>query len=271
MPRPLPFLIACLLPVAPLVAKSPAPDPWQAALSLDYNAASETFESLHAADPADTRVAIALASSLLVKQPRTLANIRRSHDILLKAADTADSADHRVLAGYLVARIELDHLIPAQPDSARARLEQLRRDHPDHPLADHAAVQLAYQLAYPSSGADTSAIPQVTALLDSVKAPGAVRDIRHLLGTLQLLRNDSAAALPHFVAARAIGFEQPLRDSGVDLTIANLARETGDIDLARRHYGAFLAAAPRDNRASTVRRILASLGSSSVATASAER
>ncbi len=262
MPRWTLPLFTCLLATLPLAAeKSSAPDPWQTALAFDYNAAAERFAKLHAASPADTRVAVAYASSLLVKQPRTEANIITARDVLLKVRETAGTpSENSILALYLLARIELDHLDPAQPDSARARLEQLRRDHPAHTLADHAAVELAYLAAYPPSGPSPAAIPAVEALLASVKNPGAARDLHQLLGSLQLRQlNKPAAALPHFIAARAVGFEQPLRNAESDITIANLARETGDPVLARRYYEAFIAAAPRDVRTSTVRRLLASL------------
>lgn len=270
MPRWTLPLFTCLLATLPLAAeKSPAIDPWQTALAFDYNAAAERFAALHKASPADTRIAVAYASSLLVKQPRTDANIEASRALLLKTRETAPAAnENSILALYLLARIELDHLDPAQPDSARARLEQLRRDHPSHPLADHAAVDLAYLAAYPPAGPDTTAIPAIETLLASIKAPDAARDLHQLLGSLQLRQlNKPAAALPHFIAARTIGFEQPLRNAESDITIANLARETGDVPLARRHYTAFITAAPRDVRTSTVRRILASLDSTPASSA----
>lgn len=246
---------------AGLSAAAPAPDPWQAGLGFDYNVAAERFESLHAQNPANARNAIAYASSLLVKQPRTDANILAARDLLVKTRETASApVDQRVLASFLIARIELDHLSPAQPDSARARLEQLRRDHPAHPLADQAAVELAYLDAYKPSGIDATAIPRIQASLASVKSPGASRDLHMILAGLHLrLHNDSAAALPHYLAARAVGFEQPVRNAEADLSIANLARETGDTDLARTHYHAFLKSAPRDVRATTVRRLLAQI------------
>ena len=100
------------------------------------------------------------------------------------------------------------------------------------------------------------------ALLATVKSPDAARDLPELLDPLYLRQlHDPASALPHFVAARAVGYEQPLRNADADLTIGNLARETGDTALARAHYAAFLAAAPRDGRAYTVRRLLAGLPS----------
>ncbi|MET0262587.1 MAG: hypothetical protein ABW223_06800 [Rariglobus sp.] len=272
MPRLLsPLALGALVLVAATqaLAVTPAPDPWKAALSFDYNVASERFAALHAETPADARIAIAYASSLLVKQPRTESNIRTARDLLIKARENAPANDESaVLATYLLARVELDHLDPAQPDSARARLEQLRKDHLAHPLADHAAVELAYLLTYDSTGANAAAVPQVEALLASVKDPGASRDLHSLLAGLYLRQlKNPAAALTHFVAARAVGYEQPMRNAEVDLTIGNLARETGDTALARKHYAAFIAKAPRDVRATTVRRLLAGLDTSPNVTA----
>lgn len=250
-----------LLTLSAAAEKSSVPDPWQAALAFDYNAAAERFAALHAAHPADARTTIAYASSLLVKQPRTEANIQAARDLLAKVCEaTPASGDEAILALYLLARVELDHLSPAQPASARAHLEQLRHDHPSHPLADHAAVELAYLLAYPPAGVDPGSAPAIEAMLATVKAPDAARDLHALLASLYLrLGHDSIAALPHLIAARSVGYEQPLRNADADLSIGNLARETGDAALAQKYYAAFLAAAPRDVRASTVRRLLAGL------------
>ncbi len=259
MPRPLPLLVLGVIAALAAQAASPAPaaDPWQAALTFDYAAAAKRFADLHETSPDDARVAVAYASTLLVKQPRTEANIRAARDILAKIAPT--DSPHAPLAAFLLARIELDHLDPARPGDARARLEQLRRDHPAHPLADQAAVELAHLAAYPED-ASPAAIAKVEGLLATVTAPGARRDLHALLAHLQLRRAGSpAAALPHLVAAREIGHELPQRNADADLSIANIARDTGDTALARRHYAAFIAAAPRDTRAVTARRLLDAL------------
>lgn len=257
MPRLLPLLALVALSASVFAAKPV--DPWQTALTFDYNTAAERFAELHAQTPDDPRISVAYASSLLVKQPRTESNVRAARDLLASVA--TGTSDQTPVALYLLARVELDHLDPAQPDSARTHLERLRRDHADHALADQAAVELAYLAVHGSATlSDTAAIAAVEAMLASVNTPGAARDLHLLLGSLKLRRlHDKAAALPHYVAARAAGFEQPLRNADVDLTVANLARETGDPALARRHYAAFLAAAPRDIRATTVRRLLAEL------------
>lgn len=263
MPRLLtPLLLGLCVALPARAAEAPsAPDPWRAALSFDYAAAADGFAALRKISPSDSRAAVGRASTLLVLQPRTETNIRAARDLLLSVRESAAAdAPEAILALFLLARIELDHLANPDPASARARLEQLRRDHPAHVLADHAAVELAFLAAFPSPGGDAGALPEVESLLASVANPGAKRDLHLLIANLQLrLRRDPAAALPHLVAARAVGYEQPLRDAGADLVIGNIARETGDLALARRHFEAFLAAAPRDVRASTVRRLLADL------------
>lgn len=257
-----PLLLGLCVALPAHAAESPsAPDPWSVALAFDYSAAAHGFEALRKASPSDLRAAVGHASTLLVRQPRTEANIRAARDILLSVRESAAAdSPEAILSLFLLARVELDHLANPAPAAARARLEQLRREHPAHPLADHAAVELAYLAAYPSGGGDAAAIPEIEALLGSVANPGAKRDLHLLIANLQLrVRRDPAAALPHLVAARAVGYEQPLRNADADLVIGNIARETGDPVLARYHFEAFLAAAPRDVRASTVRRMLADL------------
>lgn len=260
MPRLLPTLafgvLAC---TATHAAETPAAsDPWKTALAFDYAAAAERFSALHQASPDDTRVTIGYASALLVKQPRTESNIRDAHALLSGAASAG--GEDAILATLLLARVELDHLDPAQPDAAREHLLRLRREHPAHPLADQAAIELAYLDAFAPGTDARAAIASVENILASVKSPAASRDLHQLLSSLHIRRlGKPAGALPHLLAARAVGFEQPLRNAETDLSIANIARETGDAALARKHYAAFLAAAPRDARSSTVRRILASL------------
>lgn len=265
MPRWTPLLaFGALAASASTSGTAPSDAPWKTALAFDYTAAAERFAALHKETPGDARVSVGYAASLLVKQPRTEANILAAHALLLEVAYASGTPeDQAAAAAYLLARIELDHLEPARTDDARARLVRLRADHPDQPLADQALVDLAFLRAFPASGPDIGALPEIETDIAGVKSPLAARDLHALAaGLLLRIRKDPAAALPHLVAARAVGYEQPLRNADVDLSIGNLARETGDDALARRHYAAFVDAAPRDVRASTVRRILAGMNAS---------
>lgn len=236
-------------------------DPWQAAQNLDFNAAAESLDGLHTSAPDDARVACAYASSLLVRDPVTAKNVTRARDLfeaLLVRLPDSDTR-YRPLALYLLGRIAHDHVEPARLDEARVRYEQLRLEYPHHPLADQAAVHLGFILALqPTPDDPAQAVTVVEALLKTVSTSASRRELHHLLAHLHWqVRGNAAAALPHYLAGRAIGFEAPYRNGEVDLTIAGLASEIGRHALAAEHYLAFAEANPRDARTQTARRLAA--------------
>lgn len=275
MPRPFRFALGALALTASGAhgrAATPASDPWRDALRFDYAAASDEFARRHAAAPDDARLALARASALLGRQPRIQANIEEAGAILERVASGAPADSfHAIAARFLLARIAEDHFSPPRPEEARERYEALLREHAGHPLADQAAVQLALAAAYPPADAPTPRPAPADARLDeliaAVRTPSALRELHALRGRLLLDRGEPAAALTHLRAARAIGYRQPDRDAEADLSIANLARETGDPGLALAHYEAFLRERRRDSRVSTVRRLVAELRSAQPAPA----
>ncbi len=262
------FLIPLIL--VPFVAlpglgASTLADPWVEARNLNFSAAAESLEHLHRATPDDARVTVALAAALLARQPRTEGNIIEARALLERAARltnaaaTPADADQRILAAYLVARIDHDHFETPRLDSARSGYESLRLAHPGHPLADQAALQLGYILAYQTPGlAAPDAVAPLEALLASVQSANARRELHLLLARLHVrtLRND-AAALPHFQAARGLCSLANNRDSELDLMIGTLAARLGQGSLAARHYLAFADANPQEVRAQTARRLAA--------------
>lgn len=269
MPSRLAKLARTLLPLialTPLTASAvPAnTDPWDAAFNFEYNAASASFEQLHAAAPQDSRLALARAATLLARQPRTASNIAAARALvagLLAAPAAPIPPEHHALALFLLARVDHDHLSAPDLESARATYAELRRAHPAHPLADQAAVHLALILLH-QSPASTAAEQQAAleTFLAEVTAPSARRELLFLAGRFHwLLREDPAAALPLFIAGRALGYESPARNGELDLLIADLATEVGQPELAARHFAAFVAAYPRDPRAPTARRLAADL------------
>lgn len=250
-----------IIAVATLASATAATDPWQAALNFDYNLAAGEFAQRHAAAPTDLRLANAYAASLFVVQPRTMGNLATARALLESTLIRATPADreHRILALYLLARLDHDHVSPPQLAAARTRYEQLLHEYPGHPLTDHAVVHLAllHALQTPDTTPAT-AITFVENLLGKVTAPSARRELHHLLAHLHWHgRSDAAAALPHYRAGREIGFEAPYRNGELDLTIASLATDLGQDALALRHYLAFAEAYPRDARTQTVRRLAA--------------
>lgn len=245
-------------------SESSRSDPWTDALRFEFNAASEEFARRHAAAPDDPRLALAHASALLARQPRTQANILAARAVFEPlAANQPPGSTFALAARLLLARTAESHLVPPRPDEARERYEALLREHAGHPLADQAAMHLALLAAYPLPGAPALPPDQLHARLDELRAavrtPGVIRELHALQGRLRLDNGEPRAALPHLLAARAIGYRQPDRNSDASLAIANLARETGDGSLALEHYHSFLRERPRDVRASTVRRYVAEL------------
>lgn len=247
-----------------------ASSPWDDALRLEFTLAAEEFARRHAAAPDDSRIALGLASALLGRQPRTQANVLEARAILEKLATTppADST-FTLAARLLLGRIAEDHLSPPRPDEARERYEALLRDHAGHSLADQAAVHLALLAAYPPPGAPALSPAEVHARIDQLRAavrtPEVIRELHAIQGRLRLDEGSPREALSHLLAARAIGYRQPDRNSDADLSIANIAREAGDRATALAHYRAFLDARPRDARSTTVRRYVAELGAATAA------
>ncbi|MDR1280959.1 MAG: hypothetical protein LBK99_09075 [Opitutaceae bacterium] len=265
--RTLLLSLLCCIPVIRVFAATEEPAPWETALRFDYNEASESFARLRKASPSDARIAIAHASVLLVRQPRTTGNILVAHSLLKAVASRSipfDGApeDDVLLALFLAARVEQDHLEPPRPADARAAYQVLMQDHPGHPLAGQAAVQLSLLDAWdePRLPAE-NAIGRITARLPLVATrPEAARDLRMILARLEWEdRRDARAAIVHLQAGRAIGYQSPFRNAEVDLMIANLAARLNDNITASAHYRAFLDGKRQDIRTSAVRRRLAGM------------
>lgn len=259
------ILLALALFAVPGRAAAPIePDlaPWDAARNYDFNRAADRFQQLQTAAPDDLRLAVSRAAALLARQPRTQGNIQTARVELRKILATPPSAmasrDHHPLAAYLLARIEHDHLDAGTPESARAAYEALRREHPGHPLADHAAVHLGFLMTEGAPHVAKPAAVQVAELeelLGTVELPGARRELHLLIGHVALRRlDDDALALRHYLAALGIGAGLAGRDAELTLVVATLASRTGDYALAGAHYRAFAGRSPRDTRAYTALR-----------------
>ncbi len=239
-------------------AQRSEPSAWDLALGFDYQNAVTAFAEAHANAPEDPALTIGFASTLLVKPGRTQSDVIEAHRLLEALSVRLDSGYESLpLSLYLLARIEHDHLEPARLPSARERYEALLQTHPGHPQADQAAVNLAL-LALDLPAAEAAS--RLERLLTQTKGAPARRELHFLLAALHLRSlDDLASALSHLRAGRALGYETPLRNAEIDLSIANLAWELGDLALARKHYTEFVAAMPRDVRVDTLRRRLRDL------------
>lgn len=265
--RPL-LAISLALALSAVAGRADAPAgpdlaPWDAARNYDFNRAVDRFQELQTAAPDDLRLAVSRAAALLARQPRTQGNIEAARTGLRKILATPPSVtasrDHHALAAYLLARIEHDHLDAGTPESARAAYEILRREHPGHPLADHAAVHLGFLLtesAHRDAKPAAAQVAELEELLATVELPGARRELHLLIVHVALRRlDDEALALRHSRAALGIGTGLAGRDADLTLSVATLAARTGDHALAAAHYRAFAEDRPRDTRAHTALRL----------------
>jgi len=257
-----------LLPPSFAAAAPTSGDPWLDVLNTRYTAASHKFEKLAKASPDDVRLTLAYAASLLTRDPMTRSNVRNARNILLNVVSglPVSETHYRPLALLLLGRIDHDHTEPVQFESARAFYEQLRREYPQHPLADQVAVQLLLllYLQLPESRSDEVAA-QIEATLPTVANKSHRLRLRGFAASVYLGRlKDEAAALPHLIAALEEGSE----DKSLHLHIAYVARRLGRLELAAKHYRAFYESSPRDNRAYTARRIAQELEEASKPVAS---
>jgi len=215
-------------------------DPWQDALNVDYTAASRKLEKLHKANPEDLRVAVAHAAALLARDPVTQRNVLKAREVLEKLVSDLSTSEtqYRPLALYLLGRIAQDHIEPAQLDTARTV---------------HLALLVSMQV--PDAQLEEAAA-KVEAYLPTVTADHAERELHSIAGNLRWnVHQDAAAALPHLIAGRELGYEAFYRNSEVDIMIAGLAREIGLGELAAKHYRRFAEAVPRDTRVHTALRL----------------
>jgi len=243
----------------------PVEPPWQDVLTTNYTLASDKLEKLYEADPRNARYAVAYAASLLSRDPTTRANVRKAHSILIKKVSDlpVSETEHRPLALYLLARIEHDHVEPVRFDTARGFYEQLRKEYPDHPLADQAAVQmlLLMRLSLPEERWGEVAA-KLEETIPTVRTDSARRQL-HAMGVNLYEEKailDDAGVLRHLLAGRQVRTASLYGDAQVDLHIAGLARKLGMKELAAKHYLAFAEALPRDTRAYTARRFAKELG-----------
>jgi hypothetical protein len=122
--------LALFLVATPLIlARVPAPaeDPWALALAFDFPAAERQFAEVHRADPTDSRVALARAAVLLVRQPRTNANLAEALR-LREELVAAPEVKLRPTARYLLARLHHEHLATPDLMAAQAGYAALQAD-----------------------------------------------------------------------------------------------------------------------------------------------
>ncbi|MFH1496829.1 MAG: hypothetical protein ABII82_03290 [Verrucomicrobiota bacterium] len=252
-----------LLLAAPLIALADAPP----AQSLWDQTALGLFKDAHrafAGQPAGDREArFGEAVTLLNLQPKTDGNLDRAAALFADIAANNPDDDLGVSARYFTARIAQVHRFTPDLNAALAGYRELAALDSPHPLAQRAVVQLALsELFDPGLSIDDvrSRFQQLAARGERLTVPPVRRDFHLVMGDAALrFKLGHDVALAHLLAADRAGITRAITRRDTWLRIANLARLTGQDDIAADYYGRFLEKFPRDSRGLMVREHLASL------------
>ncbi len=205
---------------------------------------------------------VARALALINAPPRTAAK-RAEAEALLRAAYTGDDERVAPVAGYYLARLRRGTAEEA------ALLQELRRRWPDHPLAQLGVVKagMARTFAAPDATARRAVLAELEAEVAALTDRTARRELHAFIGHAALLTGgDERRAMTHLMAAVEAGVpESSMRYRGYLIRIAELARTTGEVAVAREYYERFQRLFPRDDRQQVVRERLEELADTAAA------
>ena len=259
--------LACFLAMAVPLRAAPAKwtDGWELTDQYRFDEARETFAHARVTSPEDQRAAhLGEANALLNLQPRTNANLVACVRQLQALVQEKITDDAGVAALYLLARIEEIHRPVPDLPAAVALYTRLAESGSRHPLAQLGTVQLAMLTLYRPL---TASLPEerlaaAEAWGKRLTLPSAQGDFHLLLARSYLyFKGSKARAMEHFLEAHRLGITADRVRADACFATAELARETGQDEIAARFYAGFLAENPRDMRAWTARQALAAISS----------
>lgn len=245
------FILGGLALVTSAGAETQLPETWGKASKLLVSEALADFETVPLDSDSEQREAtFGTAMMLLNIQPKTEGNIQRSADLFTEVASSGND-DLSAMAGYYLARIEQVHRYEPDLAKARERFTELIEAHPAHPLAQVAVVRRALIDIYDQSSLEEkrTRLAALEAQAETLSFPPARRDLHFVVadGYAYVLR-DNERALANLVAADEVGIARAKSRADVWVRIAELARKTGETELARKYYQLFLTTYQRDDR-----------------------
>lgn len=265
MPRavyPLLVVAICALHLPFNAAASPLAEDalrsaWEdAALGL-FDSANREFAKL-----SGDEARLGEAVTLLLRQPKTDANINRAAELLATLADKSPGSPLAIRAKYYLGRIAQTHRTPNNPELARRLFRELAGAHPGHPYADLATVKLAILEIYDHvPEADRRArFDAFVAAAATLESPSARRDLNLLLADAsQRFGYGPVLTLDCLLAADRVGIARRVEQGNTWVRIGQLAHEAGRFEIARDYYKKYLATFIRDNRRLMVAERLAAL------------
>lgn len=242
---------------------------WQNTSLGLFNAANAEFAAL----PGD-EARFGEAVTLLLRQPKTEANVNRAAQIF--SALVAEAADDslRLRARYYLARIAQVHRTPADPVTARRLFRELIDAHPGHPVAELATVKLAIIELYEPLPDDVrrTRVAEFGKAAAGMRSVSARRDLNLLLAdTAQRFGYEPALTLDFLLAADRDGIVRQAERGHTWVRIGQLAEEAGRSEVARDYYTKFLASYIRDARRRMVKERLDGLAAATPVAEVAEK
>lgn len=232
--------------------------PWdKIALGL-FNEADGVFEEIAAKSTGEeARLALyGRAVALLNIQPRTQGNIEKSQQLFesIYRAETLD--DLGLAARFMQARIAQIHLLPVNKERAEQIYTELSAGRPNHPITQRAKVKLTLLRIY-ATGIDEAErrnrFVEGEERATGLSELGPRAQIYLLLAeTAQRLGYGTETELKHLLSAESAGIVKLRLRADVLVRIGDLARISGDEEMARAHYKVFLKDYPRTDRRTTV-------------------
>jgi tetratricopeptide (TPR) repeat protein len=235
---------------------------WDKASKLLTNEALVEFESVRAAGGADAREAT-LGSGLMLlnTQPKTEGNLDKAVAYFDEVSGSGDD-DLAMIAGYYRARVDQVHRLSPDLGKARELFTVLVEKDPAHPVAQYAIVKRAMIDIYDSSPLETKRerLDALARQAPQLSHLPARRDLHLLLAhAYGRLLEDDRKTLEQLLAADQIGITRSKPRAGIWVQIGELARLTGERELAMEYYRRFLESYKRDNRHYTIEQKLKQL------------
>jgi len=244
-------------PVSDATADAMLQQAWKDASSNLFLEAAQGFAK---AEGREARLGGAI--TLLARQPKTASNIEAAAKSLTALVEENSRDTVGVMARYYLGRVEQVHRVPSNPAAAAAHFRRLLEEHPGEFWTEQGAIKLALIELHEEVGRDErlARLTRHAEYASSMRHRPARRDMHLLLADVILrFQLGEALALEQLLAADEAGIVRSAPRAQVWVQIAELARETGREDIARRYYESFLASYKRDTRRKLVSERLAAL------------
>jgi tetratricopeptide (TPR) repeat protein len=235
---------------------------WESIRLLQFSDGHTYFENAFAQNQSDREALFGQAIALLNVQPRTEGNIQQAQALLESLIEKNAGDTYGLAARFFLARVELMHAEPADRPRAITRLLALADEAPQSVWGELALLKAAPFLLY----GNMSEEKRREALHDLEKRGARLtrEEIRRPL-FLTLAQAcfhydlEPERALSYLMAADVDRVQRWQRRADAYVQIGNLARETGDLALARTYFQKFYDEFPRDSRHYMVGKILQEL------------